>query len=180
MYARASSAAPPRSRRYADDHLSDVNATSGQPFWLADPAADAAVVATPANGGMLWTSDQRRWDSWARMMEPLLATRPMLACPGNHEIEWLQRDGRVFTAYNARYPQPRRAGAPVVTAPDARDAYLDPDDINRFVDEATFEPQNSFSSLALPPVHVITFNSCAGTRAACALGCLFSQRATLM
>jgi hypothetical protein len=159
--------------------MSDAGATAGRPYWVDNPAADASVAATRANGGVLWTSDQRRWDAWARMMEPLLATHPMLACPGNHEIEWLEGDGRAFAAYNARYPQPRRAGAPVATAPDARDAYLDPADINRFVNEATFEPQNSFSSLALPPVHVITFNSCAGTRAACALGGPLSQRAIL-
>jgi hypothetical protein len=139
--------------------MSNVNETEGQPFWVVDPAADSPVTPTPANGGELWTSDQRRWDSWARMMEPLLATQPLLVTPGNHEVEWLQGDGRVFTAYNARYPQPRRAGAPVVTAAEVRDAYLDPKNINRFINEATFEPKNSFSSIALPPVHVIALNS---------------------
>ena len=28
----------------------------------------------------------RRWDSWARMMQPLLQSVPMAATPGNHDV----------------------------------------------------------------------------------------------
>jgi len=54
-------------------------------------------------------SQQLRWDSWARLTEPLLATVPAVLVGGNHEAE-LQPDvpGRpTFTAFNARYPQPQ-------------------------------------------------------------------------
>ena len=33
------------------------------------------------------TSDQQRWDFWARFMEPLISTKFQVGLAGNHEIE---------------------------------------------------------------------------------------------
>lgn len=52
------------------------------------------------------TSQQLRWDSWARLTEPLLSTVPALHVGGNHEVERLP-DGSTFTSFNARYPVPQ-------------------------------------------------------------------------
>ena len=43
-----------------------------------------------------------RWDSWARMMQPLAASVPILTTGGNHEIG----AGEAWVSYNARYPMP--------------------------------------------------------------------------
>ena len=52
------------------------------------------------------TSQQLRWDSWARLTEPLLSRVPALVVGGNHEVERLA-NGATFTSYNARYPSPQ-------------------------------------------------------------------------
>lgn len=63
---------------YADKHVALAN-------------ADGKAAA----GGVRWSydklhppySDQRRWDSWARLMEPLLSAAPMVSVMGNHDAE---------------------------------------------------------------------------------------------
>eukprot|EP00878_Enallax_costatus_P041805 GHUV01048695.1.p1 GENE.GHUV01048695.1~~GHUV01048695.1.p1 ORF type:complete len:282 (+),score=46.66 GHUV01048695.1:1275-2120(+) len=49
---------------------------------------------------------QPRWDTWARLFEPLFAFTPTMHVDGNHEME-NQPDGRMFVAYNVRYPAPQ-------------------------------------------------------------------------
>lgn len=54
---------------------------------------------------------RRRWDSWARLFEPLLASVPAIYIGGNHEVEH-QPNNATFAAFNARYPQPKASTAP--------------------------------------------------------------------
>ena len=50
-----------------------------------------------------------RWDSFGRMVEPLMARVPVLVTGGNHEVG----SGESWQNYNARYPMPHRAsGSP--------------------------------------------------------------------
>eukprot|EP00966_Prymnesium_polylepis_P096586 2237706-Prymnesium_polylepis.2 len=46
-----------------------------------------------------------RWDSYARMMEPLSAVIPVMTAGGNHELS----SGEAWLSYNVRYPMPYRA-----------------------------------------------------------------------
>lgn len=50
--------------------------------------------------------DQRRWDSWFRMIEPLSSSVPYMVVPGNHEIEADHTFGTSFTAYKHRFSMP--------------------------------------------------------------------------
>ncbi|KOO29270.1 purple acid phosphatase 22-like protein [Chrysochromulina tobinii] len=50
-----------------------------------------------------------RWDSYARMMEPLASAVPVMVTGGNHEFG----DGEAWTAYNARYPMPSESSGSV-------------------------------------------------------------------
>mmetsp|Transcript_29985 Transcript_29985/g.84598 ORF Transcript_29985/g.84598 Transcript_29985/m.84598 type:complete len:566 (+) Transcript_29985:117-1814(+) len=47
-----------------------------------------------------------RWDSWGRLMQPLLSEHLHLFCPGNHDIASGSEQG---VAYTERYPSPWRS-----------------------------------------------------------------------
>lgn len=55
---------------------------------------------------------QRRWDSWGEIMEPAFANMPLMALPGNHEVE---QDGALpatqtqFLAFQKRFKMPSEA-----------------------------------------------------------------------
>jgi len=50
-----------------------------------------------------------RWDSYARLMQPLAATVPVMSCGGNHEVGTAE----AWVSYNTRYPMPyRSSGSP--------------------------------------------------------------------
>jgi len=51
----------------------------------------------------------QRWDTYARMMEPLASAVPVMTTGGNHEYG----DGEGWTAYDARYPMPHRSSSSV-------------------------------------------------------------------
>jgi len=52
---------------------------------------------------------QPRWDTFARLFQPLMSKTPLIFTNGNHEIEELPTGAR-FTGFNARYPGPPAAG----------------------------------------------------------------------
>jgi len=52
---------------------------------------------------------QPLWDTFGRLMEPLISKVPFLTVSGNHEIEELPNGNR-FGAFNARYPSPPPEG----------------------------------------------------------------------
>jgi hypothetical protein len=106
-----------------------------------------------------FTSQQARWDGWARLVQPLFATTPTLALGGDHELEPVPNvSGVAMVAFNARYPQPQDP-ASINTAPNNPATYLNASNANQFaLDEGAVTPNNSFWSVALPPVHIISFN----------------------
>lgn len=67
------------------------------------PAEPKVIIEAP-------TVYSPKWDTWARLFEPLFSHIPIMQVAGNHEIE-LQPDNRTFTAYNTRYPQPQNPGS---------------------------------------------------------------------
>ena len=76
----------------------------------------------PGSGGV---ADQRRWDAWARLTQPLLSAVPMLHIPGNHESETQPSGGdATFASYNARYPLPTDPLRDVATSPNWQRSYL--------------------------------------------------------
>lgn len=50
--------------------------------------------------------DERRWDQWFSLIEPLARTVPWHVCPGNHEIEVEHGSGEVFQSYEKRFRMP--------------------------------------------------------------------------
>lgn len=60
------------------------------------------------SGGDFWVSDQTKWDTWGRLVQPLMASTPFVTIAGNHEqeIQW-QRHNLSFLSYNSRYPGPQ-------------------------------------------------------------------------
>lgn len=69
--------------------------------------------------------DQRRWDAWGRLVEPIASHVPYMTCHGNHENEdaaWCRAVGfptgfPPFTAYESRYVMPYREGATLSPSP---------------------------------------------------------------
>ncbi|KAL4419216.1 hypothetical protein ABPG77_010658 [Micractinium sp. CCAP 211/92] len=96
---------------YANDHGSDS---------LGDKGKKSGSNITES------TSQQLRWDGWARMTQPLLSRVPLMATGGNHEIEQLLlADNATFTAVNARYPVPQEPGSEdLMTGPNLGIYYL--------------------------------------------------------
>ena len=93
-----------------------------------------------------------------RMLQPLVSHVPMLSVPGDHEIEPLPSEA-VFTAYNARFPQPLAGGLSSAVKALNRSAYTNPNFPSQFIHSSTYTPGNSYWSLALPPVHVVALNN---------------------
>lgn len=49
---------------------------------------------------------QPRWDSYGRMIDPMVSQIPHMSCAANHEVEVEPKTGRVFTAFEARHKLP--------------------------------------------------------------------------
>ncbi|KAJ8603620.1 hypothetical protein CTAYLR_004861 [Chrysophaeum taylorii] len=62
-----------------------------------------------------------RWDSWESIVEPTFSEMPLLALPGNHEIE--NAVGEAFEGYRRRYPAPEVASEIVGPGTFAEDTY---------------------------------------------------------
>ena len=72
--------------------------------WLSDGAVAGGTVLLAGDLSYAdgWGS---RWDSFARLMEPLAARFPVMTTGGNHEVGL----GEAWVAYHARYPMPHAA-----------------------------------------------------------------------
>ncbi len=53
-------------------------------------------------------SIQPQWDNWFELMEPVIASIPLMVAVGNHEIECDARTAMPFTAYESRFFMPNR------------------------------------------------------------------------
>lgn len=75
-------------------------------FCYADTWSSNATVSLPTTGyeGYQSSTYQPVWDSWMRMIEPLVSNVPMMTCTGNHEIE-AQEDANltIFASVQARW-----------------------------------------------------------------------------
>ncbi|KAI8111208.1 hypothetical protein M9434_004781 [Picochlorum sp. BPE23] len=132
-----------------------------------------------ANGSFYYWNDtvpldyfksfQPRWDTFGRLMEPLISEHVFASIGGNHELE-SQRLNRNLTdmAYNARYPNPQFPETPGVghaVQPNDPSQYWDqtqlpqrgiflPEDLSN-----TAVTNNSFYSINAGPVHMIFLNN---------------------
>jgi len=57
-------------------------------------------------------SDEQRWDSWGRLMQPLASSVPGMVAFGNHELETQPITGTNFVPANARFRMPYPKGSP--------------------------------------------------------------------
>lgn len=75
-------------------------------FSYADTWFGNGTVSLPTSGfeGYKASTWQPVWDSWMRMIEPLVSHVPMMTCTGNHEIE-AQEDANntIFASVQARW-----------------------------------------------------------------------------
>ncbi|PSC76955.1 purple acid phosphatase 15 isoform X2 [Micractinium conductrix] len=132
---------------YADDHPP----AGGTPHW-----------------GTMFATEQRRWDAWARLTQPLLARLPLVSCRGNHEIEQLlEAQNATSTAANARYPYPQDP-ARIATQPNIGAWFLDQQGTAvaggahgqaRFKNESSFDSLGYYSLDLAPGVHIVSLNS---------------------
>lgn len=86
-----------------DLSYADLYTTTG--VWAGDDKAKGKYMRA-------W---QPAWDQWANSMQPLFTAIPIMTAPGNHELEFQPTTpgassptpgGKVFAAYNARFPMP--------------------------------------------------------------------------
>ncbi|GAB4814669.1 hypothetical protein N2152v2_001715 [Parachlorella kessleri] len=107
------------------------------------------------------SSDQRRWDTWARLTERLFSRVPIMHIHGNHDREMqTNHNYRTFAAINARYPVPTDPRV-INTSPNYAATYLDVHGLKpeRFVNEAKVQPNNSYYSQRLPGTHFIVLST---------------------
>jgi len=93
--------------------------------------------------------DQRRWDSWERLVEPVFAELPLLTLAGNHETEATE-DGDAFLAYRSRYRQP---GEPEIVAPGTVVDY------HTYTYNLTYEFGASYYAVSVGPARVVALNT---------------------
>jgi predicted phosphodiesterase len=86
---------------YADDHLTNGTVTVALPNFTYPYASPSGTY-------------QPRWDMWYRLAQPLLSTKALVGCVGNHEIE--PQGGGIpytgftqFASWQARNPVPHNA-----------------------------------------------------------------------
>jgi len=75
-------------------------------FSYADTWSSNGTVSLPTSGfeGIKSSTWQPVWDSWMRMIEPLVSHVPMMTCTGNHEIEAQEdADNTIFASVQARW-----------------------------------------------------------------------------
>lgn len=71
---------------------------------------NAPARVQPSLAAAPFSAAHRRWDAWARMMQPLMSRLPLISTRGNHEIEQLlAADNATMVAAAARYPYPQVA-----------------------------------------------------------------------
>ncbi|PRW44351.1 purple acid phosphatase 23 isoform X1 [Chlorella sorokiniana] len=137
-------------------------------FSYADDHQPGQLSGNESMTGGNYVSEQLRWDSWARMTQPVLGTKPLISCRGNHEIEvLLSMDNTTMMAAAARYPYPQDP-AKIDTAANVGIFYLEQFGTNtvnssgrgQFINESDFAPASGFYSLDLPGVaHIVSLNS---------------------
>lgn len=97
-----------------------------------------------------------RWDSWEVLVDPIFSSLPLMALPGNHEVETELSTGEAFRGYRARYP----------VGPQIADERFTPGQ----VDYHTYDFNNisydfgaSFYSFDVGPLKVIALNTYAAS-----------------
>jgi hypothetical protein len=97
-----------------------------------------------------------RWDTWAHKMEPWLSgALPIVAMPGNHEIEYDTLTSQAFPHWRARFRMPETA--PEESAP----GYII--DYHTYNFKFHYEYGSSYFSFDSGPVHHICLNTYADT-----------------
>ncbi|KAJ1479613.1 Metallo-dependent phosphatase-like protein [Baffinella frigidus] len=127
------------SLRTRDMILSRYGQTAGEGFALI--IGDLAY----ADGGA------DRWDSFGRLMEPLLSAMPLMVLPGNHEIE-VDATHETFLPYRHRYNMPEVL--PEKTAPIRNGMWK-----GRPVADMSYEGGSSFYSFEVGYVHFLMLNT---------------------
>jgi len=144
-------------------HLGDLSYADD---WL--PNGTAAPWFTggemPETGGYFLTY-QPKWDTFARLTQPLFASVPHLSIGGNHELESVfLMDNRTNMAYNSRYPNPQDAEQ-INTSPNYADLYWEQSMLpgeGIFVDDeisSKIKTNNTWYSIDMGPAHIVMLNN---------------------
>ena len=92
-----------------------------------------------------------RWDSWGRLFSPLLSALPLVAFPGNHEIEEDYETGEFFMHFRKRFRMPEVA--PEYIAHGTVKSY------SSYDMDLTYDYGSSFFSYDAGRAHFICLNS---------------------
>lgn len=90
------------------------------------------------------TNTQERWDSWGRLVQPMLSSIPFVACPGNHEVEVAPNQTN-YLAYTSRYIMPYKSNqlsSPLFYSFDIANAHVIM--LNSYSDFSINSPQYNF------------------------------------
>lgn len=101
-------------------------------------------------------TDQSRWDSFGRLMEPLTASVPFMVAAGNHEIESDSLTGHNFVAYQSRFNMP--ALAPPVLRPNTSQIGCRMKKCVPSIFTSVYDYGNSFYSFNAVSAHVVVLN----------------------
>lgn len=93
-----------------------------------------------------------RWDSWGRLVEPVVSQLPLMVLPGNHEVEFDLNTNDVFNPYRNRFRMPggtedyRRPSASVMRQ-------------KSYTWDLEYEGGSSYYSFDIGFLHVIALNT---------------------
>ena len=84
--------------------IGDLGQTSNSMQTMDHLVQDEGIAALLVMGDLSYADNlDERWDNWGRLFEPVLDNTPLMALPGNHEIETDAKDGVSFRPYAHRF-----------------------------------------------------------------------------
>lgn len=149
------------------DWKPDIAVLAGDLSYADAYYANGTFFFWKPDGADYFKSYQPRWDSWARMMQPLASHIPFATIGGNHEIESIRSQNNLtHVAYNARFPNPQNpANLRIATSPNDPAQFWDQ---SLLPEEGRFLPSqvadaartnNTYYSVNAGPVHFIFLNN---------------------
>ena len=156
---------------FSEKTMAEVNASRFEPMFLleTDKATYSSSAAAESQlpepsllmlvGDLSYADgDGRRWDRWGELFSPLLSELPLVAFPGNHEIEFDATRNVSFPHWRNRFRMPS-------VAPEVLNDGSGQDSPDRIVDyhsydfDFTYEYGASYFSFEVGGVHAVCLNA---------------------
>ena len=146
--------------------IGDLGQTSYSADTIKHLNADKQIKMILHAGDLSYADcDQKLWDSYGELIEPLANHIPWMVCAGNHEIEYYNNNTPLYYAFESRYRMQYNNKAefgdvtiPSAINPSTKQPYCTPS-----IFQSVYNYGNSFYSFNAGPAHIIYLNPYAET-----------------